>query len=131
MPQINAIPQIIANAEFAKTCEIANQKINALIKSGSDISCCNSNVLETFPELKNKHKEMFCDKKIIMTANSTFLPILGKICMNIRVHNVDTVVHFYLVEGLSINFILGLDWLEQNEVKLSLKKRQKYVINRL
>ena len=88
MPQINAIPQITANAEFVKnyiTCEIANQKINVLIDSGSDISCCNSNVLETFPELKNKHKEMFCDKKIIMTANNTLLPILGKICVNVRV----------------------------------------------
>ena len=65
---------------------------------------------------------MFCDKKIIMTANNTLLPILGKICMKVRVHNVDTVVQFYLVEGLSINFILGLDCLEQNEVKLSFKK---------
>ena len=37
-----------------------------------------------------------------MIANNARLPIRGKICMNVRVHNVDTVIQFYLVEGLSI-----------------------------
>ena len=65
LPQINGIPQITANVEFVKNyiiCEIANQENNVFINSGSEISCCNSNVLKTFPELKNKYKEMFAIK---------------------------------------------------------------------
>ena len=59
---------------------------------------------------------------MIMTANNIILPILGKNCLNVRMHYVNTAVQFYLVECLSIYFFLGLDWKEQNEVKLSFKR---------
>ena len=39
-----------------------------------------------------------------MTANNTILSILGKNCVNVRMHNVDNAVQFYLVEGLCMGF---------------------------
>jgi hypothetical protein len=122
---IETMPHLSANVELIKNyilCEIASEKINVLIDSGSDISCCSSDVFTRFPTLKLKSKAMSCDKKAIMIANDSVLPIVGKICVNVLVNNVDTVAYFYLVENLSINFILGLDLLEKNEVHVSFKQ---------
>lgn len=100
---------------------VNNHKVLALVDSGADVSIASSDVIEKYG-LHNNISE--CDKKGIELPNSQVVPIRGLLNVSFTVDNQSMSCKFYLVENISPEWILGIDWLSTNNVTINFGSKQ-------
>ena len=93
-----------------------------MIDTGADLCVANISAVNKYPALRNS-KVYRSDKEYILTADGTKLPITGVIIVNVEISNQTVKCKFYLVKDLMIDFILGLDFLVENNVSLHFGSR--------
>ena len=93
--------------------KVSNIVTHAMVDSGADISCAR-------PEAIRKYhlqcKVYPTDVPYISTASDQRVQVQGIIHVTAEVAKQKVHIKFYLVPGLHTDFILGVDWLQANDV---------------
>ena len=84
-----------------------------MLDSEADISVADINVFDKY-HLSDICQIYKSDKEYISTASQNKMFIKGRVQLQISLKGKVTSVIFHLISGLPTDFILGLDWLKQN-----------------
>ena len=95
--------------------KISSTETYAMVDSGADISCAKPAALTKY-RLNQQCKIYPAEVPYICTANNEKVPVQGVIYVKAEVANQKIRIKFHLVPGLHTDFILGVDWLQANDV---------------
>ena len=94
--------------------EVNNKRYRSLIDSGSDICLINKNIYNSF-----KHKPQLQKQAVLVqSVNGGKLNVEGSFSLKFKIGNTDMEHTFYVVSGISRNFILGRDWLSKQGIRI-------------
>lgn len=109
---------------------IEGQRYRSLVDSGAEVSLMHERVYNNM-----KHKPKLQNKSIhLQSANGTLLGVIGCINIPLRIGGTEVSQNFYVVKNLNRNVLLGLDFMEDNNVRLyfdlkSMRINGKYYVN--
>ncbi len=105
--------------------------MHVLVDSGADVCVADVRVIDKY-QLKTKGCQILrSDRDVLHTADGTDMSVTMMIVFPMTIGCHKNIVRFYVVNNLHVDFILGLDWLRNNDAlidfsnnSLQLRKRK-------
>lgn len=107
----------------------ANQRITALVDSGSEITCISEEIYEAFIK-PNKPPMLPVKARVIKGAFGTKSKRITKqILLKVAIGNEEFDICFLIVQGLIRSCILGVDWLGKYQGTIDLQNNKLLIVN--
>lgn len=109
--------------------QVYNFEINALVDTGSDITCISGELWDTLREVQPSIPFMPIKPIQIKTAvGQRSVDIRNLALLPLKIGGFEKDTGFLIVPGLSWPIILGFDWMKLNEVKIILDKTDRGIL---
>ncbi len=108
----------VNHANFVVPVHINGSSLRALVDTGANVSCVRQN-----PSLPFLSSTMDYSHSLI-AANGSSIPILGEVELRFTLDCGEFCHKFFVVNSLSYEVILGLDFLATNNISLDCKNRK-------
>ncbi len=110
--------------------DLFGQNINILLDTGADVCVADTRIIEKY-NLKNNGCECTAsDRNNLNTADNSLMTVNAMIKVPLSINGHKTTAKFYLVHNLHVDFILGVDWLKDNDVQICFRTNKMHVNKR-